>query len=337
MALGLVVGSVAFSLACVELALRVWMPARPGAAPPPLQAPAGLPLVDRVMTLAAPNVVGRLASGVLYRTNGFGVRGPNFPRRKPPRTFRLLVIGDSLTMGAGVAEEDTYAARIERRLNDPPKDRRHHVINLGIAGLNAGHVMDRLERLGLSFEPDLIVYGYTLNDVEGPNYQWIERRPSYAASLERWTALRAGWRLPAFVKSRFYSLLELVSPPEDSYVHVLDVNHFENPAAVADLGAQLDRLATAAAARDVCVLLLQHTDLHFLHVFHPFRRHYRAVEALARERGFHVQPTHTYFTGHRPPDLWVSLKDPHPNADGHALLAEALWDGLQALPERCWR
>jgi hypothetical protein len=33
----------------------------------------------------------------------------------------------------------------------------------------------------------------------------------------------------------------------------------------------------------------------------------------------------------------VSLVDPHPNTDAHALLAEALWDGLEALPERCWR
>ena len=337
MALLLVVGSVAFTLGCVEVALRLWAPARPVDAPRPPVAPARLPLVDGVLMLARPNVVGRLPNGVLYRTNRFGVRGPDFPERPPPRTFRILVIGDSVTMGAGVAEEDTYAARVERRLNARASDRRHHVVNLGIAGLNAEQVMNRLERVGLRVDPHLLVYGYTLNDIEGPAYREIPVRRSYAASLERRTALQAGWRLPALLEARWYSLRELVAPPENSYVHALDLNYLETPDAIAALGAQLDRLAMAAAARDACVLLLQHTDLHFLHVFHPFRRHYRVVEDLARQRGFFVRQSFPYFSGRRTPDLWVSLVDPHPNAAGHAILAEALGDGLDALPARCWR
>jgi lysophospholipase L1-like esterase len=341
MALFLLVGSIVFTLGCLEIALRIWMPARPSVAARPPLAPVDLPVVRGVLALARPNVVGRLHNGVFYRTNRFGVRGPDFPERKPPRTFRVLVIGDSVTMGAGVPEEDVYAARIERRLNEDLEagrpDRRFHVINLGIGGLDAAHIMSRLERRGLRFEPDLIVYGYTLNDIEGPAYRQIDSRETYAAHLERRAALQVGWRLPAFLEARFHSLLELVSPPEKSYRHELDINYFENPEALADLGAHFDRLANAASTRDVCVLLLQHTDLHFLHVFHPFRRHYRVVEDLARARGFFVQETRSYFSGHRPPDLWVSLVDTHPNADGHALLADALWDGLQALPERCWR
>jgi lysophospholipase L1-like esterase len=337
MVLFLVVGSVALTLGGVELALRVWMPARPPAAALPPQAPAGLPFVNGGLELARPNVVGRLPNGVFYRTNRFGVRGPDFPEHKPPRTFRVLVIGDSFTMGASVPEEDVYAARLERRLNETRHDRRYHVINLGIGGLAAAHVLHRLERVGVRFEPDLIVYGYTLNDIEGPAYRLVDGRETYAAHAERLAALQDGWRLPILLEARLYSFLEMISPPEKSYLHELDVNYLENPEAVADLGAHFDRLATIASERDVCVLLLQHTDLHFLHLFHPFRRHYRVVEALAQERGFFVQQSFPYFSGQRPPDLWVSLVDPHPNTDAHALLAEALWDGLEALPERCWR
>ena len=35
--------------------------------------------------------------------------------------------------------------------------------------------------------------------------------------------------------------------------------------------------------------------------------------------------------------LRFSFANPHPNAAGHRLLAEALRDGLEALPPRCWK
>ena len=31
-----------------------------------------------------------------------------------------------------------------------------------------------------------------------------------------------------------------------------------------------------------------------------------------------------------------SVADPHPNAEGHRLFGEALYDGLRRLPQRCW-
>ena len=49
-------------------------------------------------------------------------------------------------MGYGVPERDTYAARIERALNDPPGPVAYQVLNLGLAGLNATHVVERNQR-----------------------------------------------------------------------------------------------------------------------------------------------------------------------------------------------
>ena len=34
---------------------------------------------------------------------------------------------------------------------------------------------------------------------------------------------------------------------------------------------------------------------------------------------------------------WIYAFDPHPNAAGHALLADELEKGLRALPDRCWK
>jgi hypothetical protein len=49
-------------------------------------------------------------------------------------------------------------------------------MNLGLAGLYIDVIVRRFERRGLAFDPDLIVYGYTLNDIEGPGYEKLPAR-----------------------------------------------------------------------------------------------------------------------------------------------------------------
>lgn len=331
----LVVGSVLATLAVLEVGLRVMDPAPP---PRPAPAPApGLRELHTVFDFATANVRGVMAGGVPYRTNSSGFRGPEYARPKPPGTFRIAVIGDSVTMGFGVAERDTYAARIERALNDPPGPVAYEVLDIGLAGLNATHVVERFEMVGLSYDPDLIIYGYTLNDIEGPAYRFA-RDGAHTQNMgnlarEEWT--RSGLRVVTFFRTRLYSLLELIRPPEGSYVHELDDNYFHNPDALAAVDAAFDRLGAIARKRGVCVIVLHHTDLWFLRGIHPFRRHHAVVSRLVADHGFENKDTVDYFLGHNAVDLWVNAFDPHPNADGHAILARAALDALRALPAQC--
>ncbi len=109
--------------------------------------------------LSQPNVRGVLED-VLYRTNSGGFRGREFSHEVPPG---IVLIGDSYSMGWKVAEENTYAARLEESLNAAGGDR-FEVLNFGLGGLNIRQVVLRLQRNGLAFEPNLVVYGFTLND-----------------------------------------------------------------------------------------------------------------------------------------------------------------------------
>src|SRR5262245_55261346 len=49
--------------------------------------------------------------------NSKGLRGPETPYEKPPNTFRILNLGDSVAWGFGVLEEDSYGRRLEQLLN----------------------------------------------------------------------------------------------------------------------------------------------------------------------------------------------------------------------------
>jgi len=335
--LGLVVASVLLTLAGIEAWLRL---TAPPAAPAPVRPgpPPDLPQILDVPQLVAPNVRGVIPPGVYYRTNSAGFRGREYARPKPPGVFRIVVVGDSVTMGAGVAEEEAYPARLEQMLNAPGGTVTYEVLNLGVSGLNARAVVDRLEQVGLPYDPDLVVYGYTLNDIEGPAYRRSQVPGTNVHMLDAQDAHRVeGLRVVAFFRSRLRSLRELVAPPEGSYVAELNDNYFHNPAAWADLEHQLDRLAAIGRQRGICVLVMQHTSLWFLHRLHPFRRHHAAVSRAAAVRGLYVKETLDYFLGLEPLALWVNYVNPHPNGRGHEILARAALDGLHALPPRCFR
>ena len=53
----------------------------------------------------------------LQRVNNLGLRGADVETRKRPGTVRILMLGDSFTMGKGVADEKTFSALLERSLN----------------------------------------------------------------------------------------------------------------------------------------------------------------------------------------------------------------------------
>ena len=99
--------------------------------------------------------------GVLHVHNrdSMRVRGEFPPKR--PGTFRIIVLGDSLTYGYGIAEEDTYPRVLEKLLSD---SFRVEVLNLGVSGAQSEDIYKILRRQLPVLQPNLVVYGMCLND-----------------------------------------------------------------------------------------------------------------------------------------------------------------------------
>jgi lysophospholipase L1-like esterase len=291
-----------------------------------------LPKLKGLSDLARPGARGTMA-GALFENNRYGFRGPERPHDKPQGSFRVAAIGDSVTMGPGVLYEDTYAARIERELNRTRSDYQYEVVNVGLSGLNTAAVVERFEDIALPFDPDLVIYGYTLNDIEGPLYRRSVQKTQerlakyYASPLRLWRLLGPKWM----------SLRDLLLSPAGSYYYELDDNYFDNPEAWRAVLDGMDRLTQIARERDVCVLLLLYTTLETLHFLHPYHACYDTVAVAAEDRGFHVARSFDYFRGMDGPSLWITPFDSHPNERGHELLAQAALAGLEALPPVCWQ
>lgn len=73
----------------------------------------------------------------------------------------IVAFGDSLTAGAGVAENEAYPAQLERKLN---ADGHHYkVINAGVSGETSSGALSRIKWV-LTMKPDIVILETGAND-----------------------------------------------------------------------------------------------------------------------------------------------------------------------------
>jgi hypothetical protein len=114
---------------------------------------------------------------IRYRVNADGFRGRRYARPKPDRTFRVLVLGDSIAFGYGVEEEQTFSHLMEARLQRLVTDRSVEVVNLAGGGYNPYNELALLADVGASYQPDLVLVQFCINDLNDPtlHFDWQTR------------------------------------------------------------------------------------------------------------------------------------------------------------------
>jgi hypothetical protein len=107
-------------------------------------------------------------AGVPAHTNALGFRDPrDYSIDKPPNTFRILVLGDSVTFGHGALFETTYPYLLEQRLKAWRPGINWEVWNLGVPGYNTAQELAYLHEAGPRYQPDLVIVGFYPNDFTG--------------------------------------------------------------------------------------------------------------------------------------------------------------------------
>ena len=164
----LVLASVVVTMLAVEFALAVFHP---------------IPFsIERNMYFVAdpytgfrlkPNSIGEFSDGIPAIANSNGHRSDEIEPLKPPSVLRILVLGDSFTVGASVEQSETYSSVLQRLLNgelqpiDGTEPRmRIEVINAGVGGWHPFQYAQYYEHYGPKLEPDWVIAGlFVGNDV----------------------------------------------------------------------------------------------------------------------------------------------------------------------------
>ena len=103
-----------------------------------------------------------------FRTNSAGLRDREYDTTKPVNTFRVAVLGDSVSMPSGVRIEESYHSILEARFNARSADRRFEFINFAVGGYSLRQYAGVLKHKALEYEPDLVLVGWSGNDHHVP-------------------------------------------------------------------------------------------------------------------------------------------------------------------------
>lgn len=135
-------------------------------------------------------------AGVPGRLNRLGFRDTReYALVKTPATFRILVLGDSVTFGHGSVYGHTWPYLFEQRLKAWRPDVEWQIWNLGVPGYNTSQELAYLLEVGPRFKPDMVVVGFFGND-------FVNNRPVTVPSR---SAIWAG-EVKTFFRRHMYSL-----------------------------------------------------------------------------------------------------------------------------------
>ena len=194
---------------------------------------------------------------------------------KAPGERRIVVLGDSLVMAVQVPAEDTFVARLERRLNgsaNPPP--RYRVINAGVQGY--GPVEEYLfhREVTAALSPDIVILclypGNDAVEAGGTAYKLRDAGPARSADADLTPRQRfTQWRRRMIRKSIVLQVARLrvttmldrfgwrqeIDPPLRTYLPDAPPEIDKGIQVTKDVVSRLDTLTKSQGARLVVVLL----------------------------------------------------------------------------------
>lgn len=266
--------------------------------------------------------VTRTAFGKPFRTNGLGLRDRDYSFEKPPGTFRIAVLGSSIDMGWGVADDETYENLLEDWLNLRATrfgiDRRFEVLNFGMAAYSPVHRRESFRRKASRVDVDLVVFSATMLDPRLTQIHLcglLQDRADLSNGYEyiREAAIRAGITLDDLKLAPDGSLLakKIVKDKVDTQIW---------PVIDATLGALVEDCRTAGVPL-MAILVPRAGESDAPEERGQDVAHYAGL--IARHGIVAIDLTHA-FDDEEPDEVSVAPGDDHPNARGHKLLFRAL-------------
>ena len=343
--LGLAVLALLIFLVVAELAAR-W--AEPG----PLSLYDVSPYLksERLVHVHEPGFRGRWDS-TWYEINSRGWRGPEVAPTFGPEELRILALGDSCTFGKGVLEADCWPRQLETLIAaELPVGRRVLVFNLGVNGYSSGHYQRLLEDWAQELKPHVVVIGYNINDFPNPVrevdaavFGSPQQKLSWRAWFRRWMPKNARDELNRSAlyrylratyydwnRARDYAQMEAIarnrSLQQDAGMDKAFALEAERFRLVVDLASK--------AGAHVAFFLFPYESMVYLESFE--RGPEERVRSLAAEVdvGFVDVPAAFRARAHQttpPAKLFIRGDRYHPNAQGYATVAQAIFERLREL------
>jgi hypothetical protein len=246
--------------------------------------------------------------GEMLNVNALGMRDRIYPHDKPAGTYRIVLLGPSDVMGAGVADTQTFEALLESRLNRelaPASGTRYELLNFSVVSFSLLQQMQMLQERAMDFNPDMVVVAYHPISEARFAFQYLANRVRFGREVPypelREIAERAGVRKGMEQPDAFRRL---------------------KPYGPELVQWSLNRIAAQAKARNTSlVLFVRDMPAEVSDTLQP-------MFDVARGLGYAVVDARDAYAGRDPKTLLLAQWDKHPNALGHRLMADRLYHEL---------
>ena len=242
---------------------------------------------------------------VMVDINSDGHRDKEYTVEKSDKQ-RIIFLGDSLTFGWGVQEEETFATLIEEDLNSK---RPTEVINFGTGNYNTEQEVNLFIEKGLKYDPDKVVLFYFINDAE-------------------LTPQKSGiWFLGysqfiSFYWSRINSLLNNFLPSK-SFQEFYESLYDEGEQGWINTRKAIIQLRNICQSRGIEFQVVLLPELHDVNN-EIFANVYDSLSLFLAENNIDYLNLAKLFENYpNQIELWVSYDDAHPNNIAHRKIAES--------------
>jgi lysophospholipase L1-like esterase len=239
---------------------------------------------------------------VFYSISKRGFRNSAEPE---PWSAKALAIGDSLTYGFGVLEEDTFLKKLESHFA------RSQFLNAAAPAAGLPQYEKSLKE-NLNLRPKLVIIGIHLNDVmDFPTSLLVER---VTKKCPEW--LRKMSRLADFSCHSVEAGLsrkENLRAMRESFTEAR-IENFRN-------FARSSRNLTEKSGAKI-IFLIYPVIYDFRH--YGFSDVHAALAGVLKEEGVETVDFLPYFTGKRAEDFWITANDQHPNEKANEIFFAVL-------------
>lgn len=266
-----------------------------------------------------------------FVTNALGFRDEREVPAEKGTEFRVLALGDSVTVGLGVSAEEAYVRQLERLLNRSLDSVR--VINGAVTCYSTWQELDVLKEKGAAVRPDIVTLAFYWNDLypkptavvpiaDAKSIVQQDAADQYMRMFKRSRAL-------SFLRERWASLSNRLWPTFD-WTHRNVIYHGEsNPyleQAYDDVQSSLEEFAALSRDGFVPVLLILPMPMQVQQPDAPPRHMQMRIEAIAKQAGLRTLDLlpalrRAYADT---PDLYIPWDYEHFTPRGHRVVADAV-------------
>jgi lysophospholipase L1-like esterase len=266
--------------------------------------------------LHAPNR-GGFFYGADIQTDSVGFRDRDSPVARVPGKKRIMLLGDSFTLGWGVVFDSIYSKQLEKLVND--NGRPTEVINTGVGNTNTVMELEQFKAIGLRFKPDMVILMYYINDAEPT--------PPVVGALK--TAIVTHSYLIAFLSDQMIKLTPRLNQSYDWRAYYAGLFKPGRPGLEASREA-IDELAVLCRQNGIRLVIANIPELRELKNY-PFPEATEFVRRAAEKNDVPFVDLLPALVNEDPATLWVTKEDPHANAKANAIIGRALFEAVNKI------